>query len=143
MSQISHFKSRTGNPDCTPEELFNFLSDLRNLKQFVPGKNIEDMRIDRDSCDFHVSSLGKIKLKIEEKEACKKIIYAGTALGSTDFSLLIDIKETNAGKAEVELILDAAMNPVLRLMAAKPAEQFLETLINEMERFRGWNDTIA
>ncbi len=143
MSQISHFKSRTGSPDCTPAELFNFLSDLRNLKQFVPGKHIEDMKIDRDSCDLNVSSLGRIKLKIEEKEPCNKIIYAGTAFGSTDFSLLIDIKETNKGKAEVELILNAEMNPLLRMMAAKPAEQFLETLINEMERFRGWNDAIA
>jgi len=39
-------------------------------------------------------------------------------------------------------MLSADLNPVMKMMAAKPINQFLETLINEMESFRDWRSII-
>jgi hypothetical protein len=114
------------------------VTDIRNFRQFV-GHDIEDLKIDRESCSFRISPLGKVSLNIAEKEPLRKVVYAGSALSSNDFSLFLDIREGEAGKAEVMITLDAEMNPVLKMMAAKPVTRFLETLIDEMERFRDWN----
>jgi len=124
--------------NCKPAEIFRFVTDIRNFRQFVHA-DIEDLEIDRESCSFQISPLGNVRLNIAEKEPVKKVVYTGSALSSNDFSLLLDIREGEAGKAEVMVTLDAEMNPVLKMMAAKPVTLFLESLIDEMERFRDWN----
>lgn len=59
-----------------------------------------------------------------------------------EFTLVLDIIGISDEEAEVKVILSAEMNPFLKMMAAEPVKQFLETLIREMEKFRGWKDTI-
>jgi hypothetical protein len=44
--------------------------------------------------------------------------------------------------ADVKVMLSADLNPVMKMMVAKPINQFLETLINEMESFRDWRSII-
>jgi carbon monoxide dehydrogenase subunit G len=138
MPDILKFESRTGKLTCTPPEIFDFVTDIRNLRQFVPDDTIDDLQIDSDSCSFHVSPLGKVSLNLSEKEPYNKVVYTGNVLQSNDFSLVLNIKENNAGKAEVNLKLAAHLNPLLKMMAAKPINSFLEKLIDEMEKFKGW-----
>ena len=38
--------------------------------------------------------------------------------------------------AEVKVLLNAELNPMMKMIAAKPIEQFLEMLIAEMEKFK-------
>ncbi|MCX6261410.1 MAG: hypothetical protein NTY95_11375 [Bacteroidia bacterium] len=138
MPDISKFESRTGKLTCTPPEIFDFVTDIRNLRQFVPDGTIDDLQIDSDSCSFHVSPLGKVSLNLSEKEPYNKVVYTGNVLQSNDFSLVLNIKENNAGKAEVNLKLAAHLNPLLKMMAAKPIDSLLEKLVDEMEKFKGW-----
>lgn len=139
MSDLSTFESRTGKLNCTPSELFDFMTDIRNFKQFVPhGAHVDDLNIGKDSCSFNISPLGNVNIYLSEKEPHKKVVYNGSALQSNDFSLIVDIKETIAGKAEVDIKLAAKLNPLLKMMATKPVSNFLEKLIDEMEEFRGW-----
>jgi carbon monoxide dehydrogenase subunit G len=138
MPDISKFESRTGKLTCTPPEIFDFVTDIRNLKQFVPDGTIDDLQIDSDSCSFHISPLGKVYLNLSEKEPYNKVVYNGNVLQSNDFSLVLNIKENNAGKAEVNLKLAAHLNPLLKMMATKPIDSLLEKLVDEMEKFKGW-----
>jgi carbon monoxide dehydrogenase subunit G len=138
MPDISKFESRTGKLTCTPPEIFDFMTDIRNFRQFVPAGTIDDLQIESDSCSFHVSPLGKVYINLSEKEPYNKVVYNGNVLQSNDFSLVLNIEGNNAGKAEVNLKLAAHLNPLLKIMAAKPIKSFLEKLIEEMEKFRGW-----
>jgi hypothetical protein len=54
--------------------------------------------------------------------------------------LIINISGIENKSAEVRVLLSAEMNPVLKMVAAGPVRQFLDTLINEMEKFQRWND---
>jgi hypothetical protein len=47
----------------------------------------------------------------------------------------------STGRAEVNLNLAAHLNPLLKMMAAKPIGNFLEKLIDEMEKFKGWKSS--
>ena len=136
----SDYKSRVGNLSCTPEELFYFVTDIRNFERFIPGDTISNLKIGQDSCSFQVSMLGTINISISSKIMHSKVIFSGNALHVNDFSLIINISGTENNRSEAYITLLADMNPLLKMVAEKPIAQFLETLINEMEKFRDWKD---
>jgi carbon monoxide dehydrogenase subunit G len=140
MSDLSTFESRTGKLTCTPSEVFDFVTDIRNFKQFIPDGTINDLQIEKESCSFNISPLGNVKLNLSQKEAYSKVVFNGSVLQSNDFSMIMNIKGNAIGKAEVHIKLAARLNPVLKMMVAKPVVTFLERMINEMERFRGWKN---
>lgn len=125
---------------CSPEELFYFVTDIRNFERFLPGDSISGLEIGQDSCSFQVSMLGTVKISITEKIMHSKVIFSGNALHVNDFSLIMNISGTENNHAEANITLEAEMNPLLKMVAEKPIANFLETLIDGMEKFGDWND---
>jgi hypothetical protein len=142
MSDPSHYESRTGSLSCTTAEVFDFVTDIRNFEQFIPPNTINNWQSDKDSCSFNVSMIGTVSVRIEKSEPYNKVIFSGDALKKNDFSLVLNINNNLANKAEVKVILEAELNPMLKMVANKPIIQFLEILIREMETFKGWKDII-
>lgn len=139
MSNLSSFESRNGKVSCGAEEVFAFVTDIRNFERFIKKENLSNWKADRDSCSFNVPMVGTVNLRIDEKEKFNKVVYAGDALKKNDFSLLLNISDglNNAG---IHVILTADLNPMMKMLASKPIQQFLELLINEMEAFRDWKN---
>jgi carbon monoxide dehydrogenase subunit G len=140
MPDLSYFESKTGKLTCSVEEVFNFVTDIRNFERFFPEGKIEDWHAESDSCSFRVPMLGTVSVIIVEKERHNKVVFKGNALKDNDFSLELVILQSNNRTAEVKVLLIADINPVLKIMASKPVSQFLEKLIDEMERFNDWKD---
>jgi carbon monoxide dehydrogenase subunit G len=140
MDNISNFESRSGQLTCKAEEVFNFVTDLRNFERFVPVGTITDWQAQKESCSFNVSMIGTVSLRLSEKVTFSKVVYDGDALKQNDFSLLLNITDNGKEPAGVKVRLSADLNPMLKMMAAKPIGQFLEMLINEMENFKNWKD---
>ena len=138
MKDDSIFSSRTGRLSCTDVEFFGFITDLRNLEQFIPEGSLKNWQATDDFCSFGAPPLGTVKVWISEKRPFSSVIFSGDVLNKNDVNLNIQIN--NMAKAEVRLILTANFNPVLKMMASGPIEKFLETLISEMEKFDKWND---
>jgi carbon monoxide dehydrogenase subunit G len=140
MSDLSYFESRKGNLPCNSEEVYKFVTDLRNFERFVPEGTINNWLAERDSCSFNVSMVGTISLRLSDKELNSKVVYNGDALKKNDFVLILDILNSAANTSEVKVSLNADLNPMLKMMASKPIAQFLEMLVNEMEKFTDWKD---
>jgi carbon monoxide dehydrogenase subunit G len=140
---MTTFTSRTGKLSCSPEDVFDFVTDISNFRQFVPDQGIERLKIEKDRCSFYVSPVGEIKISLADREPFSKVVYSGIAPVSNDFSLILDITAGNPGNAVVKVTLNAEMNPFLNMMASKPISRFLEILIDKMEEFRGWKNTKA
>jgi hypothetical protein len=138
MSDTSDYKSRVGKLSGSPEEIFHFVTDIRNFQRFAPKGAIIDWEAKKESGNFGVPSLGKVNFRICEKEQFSKVTYSGDVLKENTFRMALRIGRDSNNFAEVTLDLQAEMNPILKMMASKPIAQFLETLINEMEEFRGW-----
>lgn len=142
MADLSTFESRKGDLTCTPSELFDFVTDIRNFKQFMPaGASINDLHIESESCSFSISSMGNVTINLLEKKPFDKVVYKGTIFQSNSFSLVVDIGENMTGKAEVHLTFASQLNTLMKMVAAKPIENFLGKMIEEMEGFRGWNSS--
>jgi hypothetical protein len=142
MTKLSYFESRKGTLSGGAEEVFLFVTDIRNFKRFVPEKTITNWHAERESCSFSVAMLGTVSLRLLERIEFTKVVFDGDALKKNDFSLVLNISGNINSGSEVKISLNADLNPILKMMAVKPIEQFLEMLVNEMEKFRGWSDTI-
>ena len=140
MSNLSYFESRSGKLTCSSEEVYTFVTDIRNFERFIPQGTISNWLADRESCSFNVSMLGTVSLRLAEKEMFSKVVYKGDALKKNDFTLVLDIVNSAKNTAEVIVSLNADLNPMLKMMASKPIVQFLEMLVNEMEKFTDWKN---
>ncbi len=137
MTNNSRFYSRPAKPDCTSEEFYNFITDLRNFGQFIPGRSVENWNAGPESCTFSMPPMGEISLKLQSKTPYSGVVFSGLVLSTTNFLLNVYISDTD-GKPEVKMMMEAELGPMLKIMASGPIERFLETLAGEMERFRGW-----
>jgi hypothetical protein len=142
MDNLSNFESRSGKLTGTAEAVFAFVTDIRNFGRLAPKGTINNWIADKESCSFNVSVIGTVSVRIAEKEKFSKVIYHGDALKKDDFSLTLHISDNHTKPAEVRIALSADLNPVMKMMVSQPIGQFLEMLINEMESFREWDQTV-
>lgn len=142
MSEPSKFESRTGRVAASSEKLFGFITDMRNFKQFLPGDKIENWEATKDGCSFEMFPVGKARLDIVETDQNSVVKYGGNGLNGTQFFLWVQMKEPTPGDTRFRLTIKADINPVLKAMAQKPINDFLEKLVNGIETFKGWDDVI-
>ena len=140
MSDMSHFESRTGILSCTAEEAFRFVTDIRNFERFVPRRTVTNWRAEKESCSFSVPMAGKVKVRLAGSQEYSRVIFNGDALKENDFTLFLDISDKNYSKTEVKVSLAADLNPMIKVMASAPVNQFLEMLIMELEDFSDWKN---
>ena len=140
MTDLTCFESRTGNLSSTAEDCFAFVSDIRNFERFIPRESISNWQSDRESYSFSVSMLGNVSIRIAQKEEYCKVVFKGDALKKNDFELVLHILDNINKLAHVMVVLNADLNPMMKMIAAKPIGQFLEMLIKEMENFTGWKE---
>ncbi|HOO98567.1 MAG TPA: hypothetical protein PLV06_11380 [Bacteroidales bacterium] len=140
MSEITTFESRKGALSCTPQELYHFLNDIRNFERFVPADRFSDIRMEKESCSFSVPMLGKVSIMIADRKEYSEVVYRGSAMAVDDFALAVSFDDTDTGSSEVRLTVNARINPLLRMAAAEPVKNMLETIVGEMEKFTGWTD---
>lgn len=140
MGNPSIFESRYGKVSCSDREVFVFVTDLRNFEQFIPKNTINSWKAEKDSCSFSVPMIGTVSVRLSEKVEFSKVVYQGDALKKEDFILTLNIYENVNEFAGFNVILSADLNPMMKMVAVKPIEQFLEMLVTEMEKFTGWKE---
>ena len=139
MGEITRFESREAKPDCLPQDYYNFITNLRNFNRFIPGEMIKDWKADNDSCSFNISGMGDVVLRTSNKTPFTNVDFSGTVLASIGFNLHSLISSDNDGKARVKLIMEADLPAMLKMFASGPIRNFLEMLVEEMEKFESWN----
>ena len=142
MSDLSNYESRSGCLSGTSREVFDFVTDIRNFEQFIPEGKIDNWKSGNDTCSFTVSMIGTVSIRIVKKEPYNRVSFKGDALKKNDFSLVLNMSDGINNNAEVKVLLEAELNPMLKMVANKPIIQFLEMLISEMENFKGWKNII-
>jgi hypothetical protein len=140
MSKLSYFESRSGKLSYSDKDVFAFVTDIRNFEVFIPRGSINNWKAEKEWCSFSVSTIGTVTVRLDENEMYKSVVFKGDALQKNDFTLILNISGYEEDHAEVKVSLSADLNPILKAMAAKPINQFLEILIVEMEGFKGWKD---
>ncbi|RED47938.1 SRPBCC family protein [Seonamhaeicola aphaedonensis] len=115
------------NVEKTPEEVFNFLDDVKNFEALMP-ENISKFEVlEADTFLFALKGMPEIILKKKEVVAPNKIVL-GAAGGKIDFSLTGNIVPKGETSSEVQLLFSGDFNPMMAMMIKGPISKFIETL---------------
>jgi len=111
----------------TPQEVFDFLSDVKNFESLMP-ENISKFEVlSDDKFLFALKGMPEIILKKKKIVAPNKIVL-GAAGGKLDFSLNINIVEIGENTSDVQLDFTGDFNPMMAMMIKGPIGKFIETL---------------
>lgn len=128
-----NLESQKVNLQKSPQEVFDFLSDVKNFEQLMP-ENISKFEVlDDDKFLFALKGMPEIILKKKESSAPHKIVL-GAAGGKLDFSLTGDIQETGDNQSDVKLSFAGDFNPMMAMMIKGPISKFIETLVTNMTK---------
>jgi carbon monoxide dehydrogenase subunit G len=130
----SKFESRIGKVRQSAAVIYNWLSDFRNFTGLVPADKVKNWQATADECHFTVDMVGDTGLKIAEKEEAKLIKITTIGDNPYNFFFWIQLKEVAPYDTRIKLTLKLDLNPMLRMMAAKPIQNFLDSLIDQMEK---------
>jgi carbon monoxide dehydrogenase subunit G len=114
------------------QEVFNFLSDVKNFEALMPENISKFEMLEDDKFLFALKGMPEIVLKKKEVIAPNKIVL-GSAGGKLDFSLTGNISEIEADKSEVQLAFSGDFNPMMAMMIKGPIGKFIETLVTKMQ----------
>ncbi|MCA1757526.1 MAG: hypothetical protein LC649_08725 [Bacteroidales bacterium] len=142
MSDGLKLESRTGRAGENSGPIYNFLTDMRNFKRFIPGEVVTDWEAERERCSFVVSPVGKAEMVLAERDENRMVRYDGTGLNGTGFSLWIQLKDGGDRETHFRVTLRAGLNPVIASMAKKPLNDFLEKIVSGIESWSDW-DTLT
>ena len=119
--------------DKAPQEVFDFLSDIKNFESLMP-ENISKFEVlSEDTFIFALKGMPEITLKKKELAPPNKIVL-GAAGGKLDFSLTGNIVAINENSSEVQLDFSGDFNPMMAMMIKGPISKFIETLATSIPK---------
>lgn len=118
--------------DKSPQEVFDFLSNVKNFEQLMPESINKFELLEDDKFLFALKGMPEIVLKKKEVIPPNKIIL-GAAGGKLDFSLIGNISEIEANKSNVQLVFNGDFNPMMSMMIKGPISKFIETLVTNLK----------
>ncbi len=120
------------NVQKSANDLFQFLSEVKNFEQLMP-ENISKFELIRDDAFvFALKGMPEIALEIKEAQAPNKLVL-GAISDKIPFTLTGLIEENQAEKSEIELLFSGDFNPMMAMMIKAPITKFIETLTSNME----------
>lgn len=134
---MTTYESKIQMLNCDAETAFAQLSDLRNLekyKEIVPQDKLKDLKFTEDTCRFSVDPVGRVGLKIIDREAPKTIKF-GAENSPIEFNLWIQLVQLEIGskmkitiKADLPLMIKTMVGSKLQDMVDKMAEAISQAL---------------
>ncbi len=127
---MTKFESQVKFIAASQTAVYEKLSDLNNLekvKDRLPEDKVKNLTFDADSMSVEVSPVGKITLKVVEKEPCKCIKFA-SADSPLSFNLWIQILPVSDAESKMKLTIGMDLNPFMKAMVQKPLQEGLEKM---------------
>ena len=116
-------------------DVFDFLSDVKNFEQLMP-ENIDKFEAQDDSFLFALKGMPEIRLKMQESEAPSKVVL-GSASEKFPFTLTADIEGTSDNSCSTQLRFEGEFNPMVAMMVKNPLQKFINTLTENIQRENG------
>ena len=128
---MTRFESHQRKIEKPAEGIYTFLSDFNNFQQAIPAGKVEDWVSDSDTCSFSVSGVGKVSLKMEEKVPYKLIKIVNDTETKHEFKLWLQLKQIGTA-THIKLTLDAKLNAMIKMVAKKPLQNFVTTMVDQI-----------
>lgn len=117
----------------SPEELCNYLTDVKNFKNLMPENIRKFELIDEKSFVFALKGMPDIALKLEEVQKPNKIVL-GAVNDNFPFTLTGNITKISESSSEIQLDFNGQFNAMMAMMVKSPITKFINSLSESLEK---------
>ncbi len=133
---MSQYESSVKSIPYPQDRVFSKLEDLNNLetiKDRIPQDKVKEFTFDRDQVTVDVPPVGKITLKIIERESpkCIKFETVGSPMPANFWVQIIPDGEEGS---KMRVVAKAEINFMLRAMVEKPLKEGLEKIAEALSQ---------
>lgn len=115
------------------QEVFEFLTEVKNFESLMP-ENIDKFEvIDHDTFKFALKGMPEIVLRMKEKHPHDKVVL-GAASDRLPFTLTADILSVDDHNSEVILSFSGEFNAMMVMMVKGPITNFMSTLSENLQK---------
>ena len=129
---MTEFKSEQISIQRKDSDIFNFLSDFSNFEKLMPEQVI-NWQSTKESCSFTIKGMADLALRIDKKEEFQLISYVSEGKSPFSFNLKFLILSQDEGSTSVSSILQAKLNPMIKMMASRPLQNFVNLLVEKLK----------
>ncbi len=113
--------------------IFRFLTNFNHFKNLMPPK-ISNWQNTDTSCYFTVSGMASLGMRIESVSEFNHIHLVDDGKVPFHFTFDIYLEEVSDNETNVKLLINAKLNPMMKMVVVKPLTRFLEELIDELKK---------
>lgn len=116
----------------SPEELCDYLIDIKNFENLMPNNIRKFELIDEKSFVFALKGMPDIALKLEEVQKPNKIVL-GAVNENFPFTLTGNIERASETNSEIQLTFSGQFNAMMSMMIKSPITKFINSLSENLE----------
>jgi hypothetical protein len=135
---MSKFESSIRQINYPQEVVYQGLSNLDNLskvKDRIPEDKAQELEFDNDSISVNVPPVGKISMRIVEREEPKTIKFE-TTQSPLPFNFWIQLLPLTESTCKMKLTLKAELNIFIKGMVSKPLQEGLERIADMLQMIK-------
>ena len=125
-----NLESRVAKTQKSPEELYNFLTQVENFKHLLPDDAKFEL-LGKDKFLFGLKGMPDIKLELKESIPHQQVIL-GSLSDKLNFTLSAHIEPAAQGAA-AQLFFNGDFNAMMAMMIKGPINKFLDQLATGIE----------
>ena len=135
---MSKFESSIRQINYPQEVVYQGLSNLDNLSKVndrIPEDKAQDLTFDNDSISINVPPVGKISMRIVEREEPKTIKFE-TTQSPLPFNFWIQLLPLTESTCKMKLTLKAELNIFIKGMVSKPLQEGIERIADMLQMIK-------
>lgn len=117
--------------NASASTVYSFLADCNNHQKLMPAQVINWQSTDT-TCQFTIKGTADLSLRIKETRENSAIVLEPYEKIPFPFTLAWKISD-QGDSSNVEAVLEADMNMFVKMVAAKPLENFLKHQLEELK----------
>lgn len=129
---MTKIESKKVHVAASTTEVFTYLNDLNNFEGLLPAERIENWRSDTDSCRFKIKNVSEIGFRKKSDEAPNYLQLESDESAPFKFTLNIYIKAIGENESEAHQVIEADINPFLKMMVEKPLTNLFDYIADRL-----------
>jgi hypothetical protein len=114
------------------EYIFNFLINFDNFGRLMPEQVI-NWKSSADSCSFCIKGMADLALRTSKRIEYSNIVWSSESKSPFDFTLSSILQTKDVNYTDAQIILNADLSPMLKMMALRPLTNFVNLLVNKLK----------
>ncbi|MFY0643394.1 MAG: SRPBCC family protein [Bacteroidia bacterium] len=125
------FKSQKSTIHQPVDQVYNYLSVPANYEILMPS-NVRKFKALEEGAELDIQGIGDVHLAFTRKESPNLLELKPQNKVPFDFDLQWDIKEVDANTTEIQAVIHAKLNFMMRMMAEKLLKDFLDVQVHKL-----------